>query len=397
MEFLSKRLQNLAQSETLAMTQRSRELKARGIDVITLSVGEPDFNTPDHIKVAAKKAIDDNFSHYTPVPGLPQLRQAIVDKLKRDNGLDYQPEQIVVSNGAKQSIANVLYSLLDEGDEVILPAPFWVSYEEMIKLAGGKPIVIKAGIEQDFKITPHQLQSAISPKTKLFLFSSPSNPTGSIYSREELAELKEVFVKHPNIFIISDEIYELINYVGSHTSLAEFSELKDRVVVVNGLSKGYAMTGWRVGYIAAPLFIAQACTKLQGQYTSGSCAVSQMAAVVALNGPLEPSMEMREAFRRRRDLVVKLTSEIPGLKVNVPQGAFYLFPDVSYYFGKRAEEWEITDSQSLSMYLLDKAHVATVSGTSFGSPECLRFSYATSDELLVEAIGRIKRALMELQ
>lgn len=396
MNTTSYRIQKLAQSETLAMAQRSRELQAKGIDVINLSIGEPDFNTPDHIKEAAKKAIDDNYSHYTPVPGLPVLRQAIVDKLKRENGLEYTIDQVVVSTGAKQSIANVLYALINPGDEVILPAPYWVSYIEMVRLAEGICIEVKAGIDQDYKITPEQLKNAIGPRTKAFLFSSPSNPTGSVYSQSELEALALVFRQHPEILIISDEIYEHINYDGSHFSFANIPDLKDRVVVINGLSKGYAMTGWRLGYIAAPQWIANACIKLQGQYTSATCAVSQMAAVAALNGGIEPSRLMVDAFKRRRDLVVRLASEIPGMKVNHPQGAFYLFPDVSGLFGLSFGDRVINNAQDLTMYFLDEANVATVAGDAFGSPECIRFSYATDDAKLAEAMKRLKNAVEKL-
>jgi len=396
-ESLSLRLQQLAQSETLAMAQRSRELQAKGVNVINLSIGEPDFNTPDHIKEAAKKAIDDNFSHYTPVPGLLSLRQSIVEKLKRDNQLEYTVDQIVVSTGAKQSIANVLYSIISQGDEVIIPAPYWVSYIEMVKLAEGTNVVVKAGIESDFKITPAQLEAAITPKTRALLFSSPSNPTGSLYTMDELTALAAVLKKYPNIVVISDEIYELINYVGKHASIASVNGMKDRVVIVNGMSKSYAMTGWRIGYVAAPQWIASACNKLQGQYTSGTCAVAQMAAKAALDGGLESSLKMLEVFRRRRDLVVEIASTIPGMKINKPTGAFYLFPDVSSYFGKSLNGTVIKDAQDLTMYLLEEGHVATVSGSAFGSPECIRFSYATSDEMLIEAMNRIKNALALLQ
>jgi aspartate aminotransferase len=396
-ESLSLRLQQLAQSETLAMAQRSRELQAKGVDVINLSIGEPDFNTPDHIKEAAKKAIDDNFSHYTPVPGLLSLRQSIVEKLKRDNQLEYTVDQVVVSTGAKQSIANVLYSIISQGDEVIIPAPYWVSYIEMVKLAEGTNVVVKAGIDSNFKITPKQLEAAITPKTRALLFSSPSNPTGSLYTMDELTALAEVLKKYPNIVVISDEIYELINYVGKHASIASVEGMKDRVVIVNGMSKGYAMTGWRIGYIAAPQWIASACNKLQGQYTSGTCAVAQMAAKAALDGGLESSLQMLDVFRRRRDLVVESASTIPGMKINQPTGAFYLFPDVSSFFGKSFNGTVIKDAQDLTMYLLDEGHVATVSGSAFGSPECIRFSYATSDEMLIEAMNRIKNALALLQ
>lgn len=379
------------------MSQKSNELKAQGIDVINLSVGEPDFYTPDHIKEAAKKAIDDNFSFYSPVPGYMDLRKAIVAKLKNENGLDYTPDQIIVSNGAKQSVCNVLMSIIGPGDEVIVPAPYWVSYVEMVKLAEGTNVIVTAGIDQDFKITPAQLEAAVTPKTKALILCSPSNPTGSVYSREELAGLAEVIARHPNIIVIADEIYEHINYVGAHQSIAQFPEIKDRVVVVNGVSKAYAMTGWRIGFIAAPLWIAKACNKLQGQYTSGASSIAQKAAVAAFSGDQACVEEMRKAFLRRRDLVVKLCKEIPGIKLNVPQGAFYLFPEVSAYYGKCAGDRKINDAGDLAMYLLEVGHVATVGGKAFGAPECLRFSYATSDENLIEAMRRIKEALAALK
>lgn len=394
---VSDRLASLSPSETLAMSQKSNELKAQGIDVINLSVGEPDFYTPDHIKEAAKKAIDDNFSFYSPVPGYMDLRKAIVAKLKNENGLDYTPDQIIVSNGAKQSVCNVLMSIIGEGDEVIVPAPYWVSYVEMVKLAEGTNVIVTAGIDQDFKITADQLEAAITPKTKALILCSPSNPTGSVYSREELEGLAAVIARHPNIIVIADEIYEHINYIGAHQSIAQFPEIKDRVVVVNGVSKAYAMTGWRIGFIAAPLWIAKACNKLQGQYTSGASSIAQKAAVAAFEGDQSCVEEMRKAFLRRRDLVIELCKEIPGLKLNVPQGAFYLFPEVSSYYGKSAGDRKINDAADLAMYLLEVGHVATVGGKAFGAPECLRFSYATSDENLVEAMRRIKEALAALK
>lgn len=394
---VSERLASLSPSETLAMSQKSNELKAQGIDVINLSVGEPDFFTPDHIKEAAKKAVDENYSFYSPVPGYPALRKAIVAKLKNENGLDYTPEQIVVSGGAKQSVCNTLLSIVDPGDEVIIPAPYWVSYVEMVKLAEGTNVIIKAGIEQDFKITPEQLEAAITPKTKALILCSPSNPTGSVYTRAELEGLADVLAKYPGIIIISDEIYEHINYIGSHESIAQFDSIRDRVVIVNGVSKAYAMTGWRIGFIAAPVWIAKACNKLQGQYTSGPCSVAQKAAEAAFAGDQTCVAEMRDAFKRRRDLVLKLTREIPGIKVNEPQGAFYLFPEVSSYFGKSAGDRKINNAADLAMYLLEAGHVATVGGAAFGAPECLRFSYATSDENLIEAIQRIKNALVQLK
>lgn len=394
---VSERLASLSPSETLAMSQKSNELKAQGIDIINLSVGEPDFFTPSHIKEAAKKAVDDNFSFYSPVPGYPGLRKAIVAKLKNENGLDYTTDQIIVSNGAKQSVCNTLLCIIGPGDEVIVPAPYWVSYVEMVKLAEGTNVIIKAGIEQDFKITPEQLEAAITPKTKALILCSPSNPTGSVYTKAELEGLAKVIEKHPNIIVIADEIYEHINYIGTHESIAQFDAIRDRVVIVNGVSKAYAMTGWRIGFIAAPLWIAKACNKLQGQYTSGACSVAQKAAEAAFSGDQSCVAEMRDAFRRRRDLVIKLCKDIPGIKVNEPQGAFYLFPEVSSYYGKVAGDRKINNAADLAMYLLEVGHVATVGGAAFGAPECLRFSYATSDENLIEAMRRIKEALAALK
>ncbi|MGE4307915.1 pyridoxal phosphate-dependent aminotransferase [Bacteroides sp.] len=397
MNQLSDRLNSLSPSETLAMSQKSNELKAQGIDVINMSVGEPDFNTPDHIKEAAKKAVDDNFSRYSPVPGYPALRDAIVAKLKKENGLDYTPAQILCSNGAKQSVCNVLMALIGPGDEVIIPAPYWVSYPEMVKLAEGTNVIVSAGIEQDFKITPAQLEAAITPQTKALILCSPSNPTGSVYSKEELAGLAAVLAKYPQVVIIADEIYEHINYIGQHESIAQFQEVRDRVVIVNGVSKAYAMTGWRIGFIAGPQWIVSACNKLQGQYTSGPCSVSQKAAEAAYVGDQQPVEDMRQAFERRRDLIVKLAKEIPGFEVNVPQGAFYLFPKCDSYFGKStAEGRKVTDSGELAMYLLEVGHVACVGGAAFGAPDCIRMSYATSDENIVEAMRRIKEALSKL-
>ena len=397
MNQLSDRLNSLSPSETLAMSQKSNELKAQGIDVINMSVGEPDFNTPDHIKEAAKKAVDDNFSRYSPVPGYPALRDAIVAKLKKENGLDYTPAQILCSNGAKQSVCNVLMALIGPGDEVIIPAPYWVSYPEMVKLAEGTNVIVSAGIEQDFKITPAQLEAAITPRTKALILCSPSNPTGSVYSKEELAGLAAVLAKYPQVVIIADEIYEHINYIGQHESIAQFPEVRDRVVIVNGVSKAYAMTGWRIGFIAGPQWIVSACNKLQGQYTSGPCSVSQKAAEAAYVGDQQPVEDMRHAFERRRDLIVKLAKEIPGFEVNVPQGAFYLFPKCDSYFGKStAEGRKVTDSGELAMYLLEVGHVACVGGAAFGAPDCIRMSYATSDENIVEAMRRIKEALSKL-
>ncbi len=397
MNQLSDRLNSLSPSETLAMSQKSSELAAQGIDVINLSVGEPDFNTPDHIKEAAKKAVDDNFSRYSPVMGYPALRNAIVAKLKNENGLEYTAAQISCANGAKQSVCNVVLALVNPGDEVIIPAPYWVSYPEMVKLAEGTSVIVSAGIEQDFKITPAQLEAAITPKTKALILCSPSNPTGSVYTKEELAGLAEVLAKHPRVIVIADEIYEHINYIGKHESIAQFPGMQERTVIVNGVSKAYAMTGWRIGFIAGPQWIVGACNKLQGQYTSGPCSVSQKAAEVAYTGTQEPVAQMREAFQRRRDLIVKLAKEIPGLEVNVPQGAFYLFPKCSYYFGKSFGDRQIKDAGDLAMYLLEEGHVACVGGAAFGAPECFRMSYATSDENIVKAIARIKEALAKLK
>ena len=397
MKQLSERLNRLSPSATLAMSQKSNELKAQGVDVINMSVGEPDFNTPEHIKEAAKQAIDDNFSRYSPVPGYPALRNAIVAKLKNENGLDYTPAQISCANGAKQSVCNAIMVLVNEGDEVIVPAPYWVSYPEMVKMADGTPVIIPAGIDQDFKITPAQLEAAITPKTKALILCSPSNPTGSVYSKEELEALAEVLAKHPQVFIIADEIYEHINYIGRHESIAQFENVRERVIIVNGVSKAYAMTGWRIGFVAGPEWIVKAINKLQGQYTSGPCSVSQKAAEAAYTGTQAPVEEMRQAFERRRDLIVKLAKEIPGMEVNNPQGAFYLFPKVDAFFGKSAGHHAIHNAEDLAMYLLEVGHVACVGGTSFGAPECIRMSYATSDENIVEAMRRIKEALAELQ
>ncbi|MDR2969444.1 MAG: pyridoxal phosphate-dependent aminotransferase [Tannerellaceae bacterium] len=394
---VSDRLASLSPSETLAMSQKSQELKAQGIDVINLSVGEPDFFTPDHIKEAAKKAIDDNYSFYSPVPGYMDLRKAIVEKLKRENDLDYTADQIIVSGGAKQSVCNTLLCIIGPGDEVIVPAPYWVSYVEMVKLAEGTNVVIEAGIDQDFKITPAQLEAAITPKTKALILCSPSNPTGSVYSKEELKGLAEVLAKYPNVIVLADEIYEHINYAGKHESIAQFSEIKDRTVVINGVSKAYAMTGWRIGFIAAPLWIAKACNKLQGQYTSGASSIAQKASVAAFSGDQSCVEEMRKAFLRRRNLVLDICKDIPGIKLNIPQGAFYLFPEMDYYFGKSAGDRKINDASDLAMYLLEVGHVATVGGAAFGAPKCLRFSYATSDENLIEAVARMKKALAALK
>lgn len=397
MEQLSDRLNRLSPSATLAMSQKSSELKAQGVDVINLSVGEPDFNTPDHIKAAAIKAVEENWSRYSPVPGYPELKQAIVNKLKNENGLDYKPSQILCSNGAKQSVCNAIMAIINAGDEVIIPAPYWVSYPQMVLLAEGTPVFIDAPIEQDFKITPEQLEAAITPKTRALILCSPSNPTGSVYSKEELEGLKNVLLRHERVIVIADEIYEHINYVGKHASIASFDDIKDRVVVINGVSKAYAMTGWRIGFTAAPEWIVKGCNKLQGQYTSGPCSVSQKAAEVAFVGPQQCVEDMRQAFERRKNLIVKLAKEIPGLEVNEPQGAFYLFPKCSSYFGKKDGDHVINNSSDFAMYLLEVGHVATVGGDAFGSPECFRMSYATSDENIVESMKRIKETLARLK
>ena len=393
---LSDRLQRLAPSATLAMSQKSSEMKAQGIDVINMSVGEPDFNTPDHIKEAAKKAVDDNFSRYSPVPGYPDLRKAIVAKLKNENGLDYTVNEVLVSNGAKQSVCNTVMALVNDGEEVIIPAPYWVSYPQMVKLAGGVPVIVEAGFSQNFKMTPEQLEAAITPKTRMIILCSPSNPTGSVYSKSELEALAEVIKRHDDLFVLADEIYEHINYIGHHESIAQFPGMKERSIIVNGVSKAYAMTGWRIGYIAAPEWIVKGCNKLQGQYTSGPCSVSQKAAEFAYTASQECVEEMRKAFERRRDLIVKLAKDIPGLEVNVPEGAFYLFPKCSSFFGKKCGDTAINTSSDFAMYLLEQAHVATVGGDAFGDPECFRMSYATSDENIVEAMRRIKEALSKL-
>ena len=394
---LSTLVNRLAPSATLAMSQKSAELKAQGVDIINLSVGEPDFNTPDHIKEAAKKAVDENYSRYSPVAGYPALRKAICNKLQNENGLTYVPEQIVVSNGAKQCVCNAVMALVSPGEEVIIPAPYWVSYPQMVLMADGKPVFVEAKIEQDFKITPAQLEAAITPKTRAIILCSPSNPTGSVYSKAELEALAEVLRKHEGVYIISDEIYEHINYVGEHASIAACEGMKERTIVINGVSKAYAMTGWRIGFLAAPLEIAKACSKLQGQYTSGPCSVSQVAATEAFAGPQECVEEMRQAFERRKNLIVKLAKDVPGFEVNDPHGAFYLFPKCSYYFGKTDGERVIKDSMDFAIYLLEVGHVATVGGAAFGSPECFRMSYATSDENIVEALRRIKEACSKLK
>jgi aspartate aminotransferase len=393
---LANRILALSESETLAMAKRARALKAEGYDVISLSTGEPDFQTPDHIKFAAKKAIDDGHSFYTPVSGIPELKAAIVNKLQRDNQLSYQPDQIVVSTGAKHSIMNVILSLVNPGDEVIIPTPYWVSYSEMVRYAGGIPILVTGPFEQSFKITPEQLETHITSKTKLFLFSSPCNPTGAFYNHDNLKELVTIFVKHPQVYICSDEIYEHINFTGKHISIATFSEVFERTILVNGVSKGFAMTGWRIGYIAAHKEIAAACEKLQGQFTSGTNSIAQWASVAALGDNLSPTQIMCERFKARRDLVLELSKEIPGFKTFVPDGAFYLFPDVTAYFGKSFQDIKINSAEDLSMYLLNKAHVAVVHGSAFGSPECIRISFATSEDLLIEAFKRMKNALANL-
>ena len=397
MQTLSATLNRLAPSATLAMSQKSAELKAQGLDIINLSVGEPDFNTPDHIKEAAKKAVDDNFSRYSPVPGYPALREAICAKLKNENGLDYTPAQISCSNGAKQCVCNAVMALAGKGDEVIIPAPYWVSYPQMVLLADATPVYIEAGLEQDFKITPAQLEAAITPATRAIILCSPSNPTGSVYTQEELEGLAEVLRRHERVIVISDEIYEHINYIGAHASIASCEGMKERTVIINGVSKAYAMTGWRIGFLAGPDWIVKACNKLQGQYTSGPCSVSQVAATEAFAGPQDCVEEMRQAFERRKNLIVELTKEIPGLEVNNPTGAFYLFPKCSSYFGKTDGPHVINNSMDFAMYLLEVGQVATVGGDAFGSPECFRMSYATSDETIVEAIRRIKEALAKLK
>ena len=394
---LSDRLSRLSPSATLAMSQKSSELQAQGIDVVNMSVGEPDFPTPAHIKAAAVKAIDENWTRYSPVPGYPDLKQAISKKLKKENGLDYAPSQILVSNGAKQSVCNTIMAIVNAGDEVIIPAPYWVSYPQMVLLAEGTPVFVEAKIEQDFKITPEQLEAAITPKTRAIILCSPCNPTGSVYSKKELEGLKDVLLKHERVIVIADEIYEHINYVGRHASIGEFQELKDRVVIINGVSKAYAMTGWRIGFIAAPEWIVKGCNKLQGQYTSGPCSISQKAAVAAYNGDQQCVEDMRQAFERRKNLIVKLTKEVPGLEVNNPEGAFYLFPKCSSFFGKTDGERVIKNSTDFAMYLLEVGHVATVGGDAFGAPECFRMSYATSDENICEALRRIKEALAKLK
>lgn len=394
---LSRRVHTLSESQTIGMSKLSRELSAQGIDIINLSLGEPDFITPVHIREAAKKAIDDGYTFYPPIAGFAELRKAISGKLLRENNLHYAPDQIVVSTGAKQSIANIVLSLVNPGEEVIIPLPYWVSYIEIVKLAEGTTVPLHSDIKTDFKITAAQLEAAITPKTKLFIFSSPCNPTGSVYTQDELKALAAVFEKHPQVYILSDEIYEHINFLDKHQSIAQFEAIRDRVIIVNGVSKGYAMTGWRIGYMAGPKFIAAACDKIQGQFTSGASSIAQKAAEAALTMDNTPTLEMREAFLRRRNLVLKLLREIPGLIVNEPQGAFYVFPDVSAYFGKSDGTNKITNASELSMYLLHTAHVSTVTGDAFGDPNCIRISSAAADDKLTEAVRRIKVALEKLK
>jgi len=397
MEYLSDRVKSLSVSQTLAMAQKSRELKAKGIDIISLSLGEPDFNTPDYVKEAAKKAIDDNYSKYPPVPGYMDLREAISKKFKEENGINYSPDQIIVSAGAKHSLINVILSIVNPGDEVILLAPYWVSYYDQIIIAEGKPVIVKARLENDFKIKPEQLEAAITSKTRLIIFNSPSNPTVMVYDRKEMEKIARVVERHEGVFLISDEIYEHIIFTGEHVSMASFDFIYDRVITVNGVSKGYAMTGWRIGYIGAPLWIAKACNKLQGQFTSGVCSIAQRAALAAIQGKGDSRQVMKAAFLRRRDLICGSLKEIKGIKVRIPLGAFYVMPDISFYLGKSDGETNITNSDELALFLLDKAQVATVGGDAFGAPECIRISYATSDELIVEALKRIKRALEKLK
>jgi aspartate aminotransferase len=396
MEHISRRVQSLSVSQTLAMAQKSRELKEQGIDVISLSLGEPDFFTPDEIKEAAKKAIDENFSFYPPVPGYTDLRQAISRKFREENGIDYSLEQVIVSAGGKHTLINILLSVVDPGDEVILLAPYWVSYLDQIIFSEGKPVIIETSIESDFKVTPGQLEKAITPKTRVLIFNSPSNPTGMVYTREEMAALVKVLEKYPQVLIISDEIYEHITFSGTHVSLATFTSVADRVVTVNGVSKGYAMTGWRIGYMGAPLWLAKACNKLQGQFTSGVCSIAQRAALAAVTSGSNSREKMREAFLRRRDLICGLLNDIPGLKVRVPQGAFYVMPDVSYFLGKSFEGKVIDNADDLTLFLLSEARVALVSGSAFGAANCVRISYATSDDKIIEAVRRIREALGKL-
>ena len=394
---LSDCLKRLSPSATLAMSQKSNEMKANGIDVINMSVGEPDFNTPDHIKEAAKKAIDDNFSRYSPVPGYVDLRKAIVEKLRNENHLEYGVTDISVSNGAKQCVCNAVLALVNPGEEVIIPAPYWVSYPEMVEIAGGKSVYIATDLSTNFKITPEQLENAITEKTRMLILCSPSNPTGSVYSKDELEALAQVIKKHENLYVVSDEIYEHISYIGNHESIAQFPGMRERTIIINGVSKAYAMTGWRIGFLAAPEWIAKGCNKLQGQYTSGPCSVSQKAAEAAYTGNQQCVEDMRLVFERRRNLIVKLAKDIPGLEVNVPEGAFYLFPKCSSFFGKEYGKYKISNSTDLAMYLLEEGHVATVSGDAFGAPDYFRMSYATDDKTITEALNRIKVALAKLQ
>jgi len=396
MDLIADRVKALSESQTLAMTQKSRELKAQGIDVINLSIGEPDFTVPTHIKEAAKKAIDENYSYYTPVAGYEELRQAIVEKFKRDNHLEFKAEQIVVSNGAKHSIMNVILTLVNHQDEVIIPAPYWLSYYEMIRLARGNPVVISSTIENNFKITPEQIEAAITPKTKIFLYSSPSNPTGSSYTKEELKAFADVFKHHKHVIVVSDEIYEHINFVGKHESIAQFEEVRDQVVVINGLSKGYAMPGYRIGYMAAPSWIAKAAIKIQGQMTSGASSIAQMAALAALKGDNSSIYAMRDVFKHRRDLILSLLKDIPDIITNIPDGAFYIFANIEKYIGRTDGKITIKTDEDLCMYLLSDAHVALVGGTAFGAPGYIRFSYATSDDNIIKAIARIKDSLKKL-
>lgn len=393
MELLSERLRRLKPSATVAINQKTKDLQAQGIDIINLSVGEPDFNTPDHVKEAAKKAIDENYSFYTPVPGYLELRQAIVRKLKRENNLDYKPDEIVVSNGAKHAIANTIMSLVDKGDEVIIPAPFWVSYADLVTLAEGTNVIVKTRLEENFKMSAEMLENAITPRTKALILCSPSNPTGSVYSYQEMSALANVLRRHPQVFVIADEIYEHINFVGQHVSMAQFEDLKERVITINGVSKAYAMTGWRIGYLAAAPWIVKACINLQGQFTTGASSIAQRASIAALDGDPRVVENMRKAFERRKQLIVALAHEIPGIRLAIPDGAFYLFPDVSAFYGKQYNGFVIKNSDDMSLFLLDQGHIATVPGSAFGEDSCIRISYATSDEKILEAMRRMKEAL----
>ena len=397
MEHLSKRINNLSESATMAMNQKTRDLQAKGVDIINLTVGEPDFFTPPHVKEAAKKAVDDNFSFYTPVNGYPELVKAIVEKLKKENNLDYKPDQIIVSNGAKHSLANAIMCLIDEGDEVIIPAPYWVSYSELVKLAQGTNVILRTSLESNYKISPAELEKAITPKTKMIILCSPSNPTGSLYSKAELKALAAVIAKYPRIFVLSDEIYEHINFVGQHESIAQFEEVRDRIVIINGVSKAYAMTGYRIGYMVGPAWLTKACSKLQGQVTSNAASISQKAAIAALTLDDSYTKEMNVSFKRRRDLVVGLMKDIPGLKCNVPEGAFYVFPDISSYFGKSDGTTTINSDMDMCLYLLDKAFISTVPGDAFGEPNCIRISYASADDKLTKALKQMKDALLKLK